>query len=138
MLRDIAKATLQVSLCYLVFVCLSIAHGANAAGKQNGEYLEGYPFTGTVYGLTPLDPCTNFTEMETNFNYDDGSGGSTDTGNAQATVELTNSINYTQIGAFPTPGYDFSDLPPADELTPWAGNEGSLTNAPGELALTLQ
>eukprot|EP00890_Picochlorum_soloecismus_P004724 jgi/Picsp_1/5252/NSC_02614-R1_expressed protein [Chlorella variabilis] len=129
--RDIAKVTLHVSLCFLSVNFL--AHRANAAGEENGEYLEGYPFTGTVYGLTPLDPCTNFTQMQTNFNYDDGSGGSTESGNAQQTVELTNAINYTQIGAFPTPGYDYSDLPPADELTPWTGNEGSLTNAPGFL-----
>ena len=70
--------------------------------------------------------------MQTNFNFDDGSGGSTETGDAQQSVELTNAINYTQTGAFPTPGYDFSDLPPADEMTPWTGNEGSLSNAPGE------
>ena len=54
MLREIYRVALQVSFCYLTLSVACLVRGANATGEKNGEYLEGYPFTGTVYGLTPL------------------------------------------------------------------------------------
>lgn len=97
------------------------------AQQQGGEYLEGYPFRGPVLGAIPVSPCTNFTEMYQNFEfYDPGAP-------TRNIIELTNVINYTQIGSFPTPGYAFDNLPPADELVPWVGDEEVLTKSPGYL-----
>lgn len=90
------------------------------------SYLDGYPFTGEVLGLVNLEPCTNFTQMYQNYNYTDpenpSSGG--------VSVELTNQINFTQIGSFPTPGYSFEDLPTDQkELFPWGADDGDLFKA---------
>eukprot|EP00889_Picochlorum_renovo_P006265 jgi/Picre1/33295/NNA_008619.t1 len=64
--------------------------------------------------------------MFQNFNYTDpekpSSGG--------ATVELTNALNYTQLGAFPTPGYSIGDLPSNDmDLFPWTVQDGTVFGA---------
>ncbi|KAI8110223.1 hypothetical protein M9435_001902 [Picochlorum sp. BPE23] len=94
--------------------------------SDSATYLDGYPFKGEVLGLVNLEPCTNFTEMFQNFNYTDpenpSSGG--------ATVELTNALNYTQLGAFPTPGYSIDDLPSNDmDLFPWTVQDGTVFGA---------
>ena len=95
--------------------------------QQGGEYLEGYPFRGPVLGAIPVSPCTNYTAMYQNFEFYDPDAPTGDT------IELTNAINYTQIGSFPTPGYAFDNLPPADEMVPWVGDEEVLTKSPGYL-----
>jgi len=100
---------------------------SNKSTQQQGEYLEGYPFRGPVLGAISVSPCTNYTEMYQNFEFYDPDEPTGDT------IELTNAINYTQIGSFPTPGYAFDDLPPSDELVPWVGDEEVLTKSPGYL-----
>lgn len=88
--------------------------------------MDGYPFTGEVLGLVNLEPCTNFTEMFQNYNYTDpenpSSGG--------AAVELTNGLNYTQLGSFPTPGYGLDDLPSSEkDMFPWMASDGTVYKA---------
>ena len=93
--------------------------------ENEGEYLSGYPFEGEVLGLVDLSPCTNFMEMWQNFNYTDPENPSAGGG----TVELTNLVSYSQIGAFPTPGYTCENLPPAKDLLPWFGADGDVFQA---------
>jgi hypothetical protein len=87
------------------------------------EYLSGYPFQGDVLGLVDLSPCTNFTQMWQNFNYTDPENPTS----SGASVELTNIVNYSQIAAFPTPGFTGEDLPPAKDVLPWFGADGEAT-----------
>ena len=89
------------------------------------EYLSGYPFQGDVLGLVDLSPCTNFTEMWQNFNYTDPENPTAGGGS----VELTNLVTYSQLGAFPTPGFTSEDLPPAKDILPWFGADGEVFQA---------
>ena len=95
------------------------------ATENNSQYLAGYPFEGEVLGLVDLSPCVNFTEMWQNFNYTDPENPTMGAG----TVELTNLFNYSQLGAFPTPGYTSENLPPAKDMLPWFGADGEVFKA---------
>ncbi|KAI8113557.1 hypothetical protein M9435_003555 [Picochlorum sp. BPE23] len=80
-----------------------------------------YPFKGQVYGPTPLTGnCSSAAGMQVNFEYYNPNNL---TGGA---VELTNYGNSTQIGSFPTPGFTFDDLPPSEDLLPYAGDAGTV------------
>lgn len=114
------------ALCCSTLTQLPLSHQTDMSDSASSAYLDGYPFKGEVLGLVNLEPCTNFTEMFQNFNYTDpenpSSGG--------ATVELTNALNYTQLGAFPTPGYSIDDLPSNDmDLFPWTVQDGTVFGA---------
>ncbi|KAI8105765.1 hypothetical protein M9434_000346 [Picochlorum sp. BPE23] len=93
--------------------------------QADGTYLEGYPFNGQVYGLTPLSDCVNVTGMQQDFSYADP-----DVTKYPDAVELTNALNASQIGSFPTPGYNADDLPEsAEAIYPWTGNSGTVTRS---------
>lgn len=93
--------------------------------QADGTYLEGYPFNGKVYGLTPLSDCVNVTGMQQDFSYADP-----DVTKYPDAVELTNALNASQIGSFPTPGYNADDLPEsAEAIYPWTGNSGTVTRS---------
>lgn len=116
----------------ILSLCVALHHFSTATllpdmgDTTSSTYLDGYPFKGEVLGLVNLEPCTNFTEMFQNFNYTDPENPST----GGATVELTNALNYTQLGAFPTPGHSIDDLPSNEkDLFPWTVQDGTVYGA---------
>lgn len=92
-------------------------------GTASKTYLQDYPFNGQVYGLTPLTDCVNVTAMQQDFSFADPN-----VTKYPDAVELTNGLNASQIGSFPTPGYTADDLPDSD-ISPWTGNSGTVTRS---------
>eukprot|EP00889_Picochlorum_renovo_P001489 jgi/Picre1/28519/NNA_003923.t1 len=73
----------------------------------------------------PGSDCVNVTGMQQDFSYADP-----DVTKYPDAVELTNALNASQIGSFPTPGYNADDLPEsAEAIYPWTGNSGTVTRS---------
>ncbi|KAL4853515.1 hypothetical protein ACK3TF_005536 [Chlorella vulgaris] len=93
-----------------------------ATGTCRGQWIEAVGGSGSNAPLVAAGPVnlTNCATAEEMFGV-----------TADSAVEITNGLNYTQLGSFPTEGYTYEDFAALGDATlPWTGNADAVFKVP--------